>query len=220
MDPMLDSNVLSYGVSVYLQDFSIEIARPSPAGSSSEKEAAVPSPTAYLLQPLTAHLPGGELFAILGGSGSGKTTLLNAIAGRYDRSAYQIGGSIAFSRIAGPHAPRVGRNSCSVAYVTQEDFLHPHLTVRETLHFTARLKLPASSSHGDVHERAVSEVIMELGLKECADSLIGSDDGSTGRGISGGEKRRVSIALQILNHPEGNPPSPIPTTAALVLITL
>lgn len=124
-----------------------------------------------------------------------------------------------------------GSKRCSVGYVTQEDFLLPNLTVRETLMFIAKLKISPErlnsiranykraaasnstwleytdeSSNESVYSRIVQEVIMDLGLKECADNFIGSDDLAHGnrRGISGGEKRRVSVATQILTDPQGN----------------
>lgn len=200
------------GVAVKLQDFGIDvILRPSLVANFLPSKS--PSKTVPLLQPLTALIPAAEMFGILGGSGSGKTTLLNAIAGRYDRNSFQTCGSINFLRTKrnAQQAAIATNSSYSVAYVTQDDFLHPYLTVRETLLYAASLKI----SNPDEATSAVSNVIMELGLKECADSLIGSDDGTSRRGISGGEKRRVSIGLQILTHPVS-----IPFFADILLLIL
>ena len=73
----------------------------------------------------------------------------------------------------------------------------PSLTVRETLRFSARLRLPSFMTTQQKNQRA-EEVLLKLGLKDCAENLIGSD---VIKGISGGEKRRVSIAIQILTDP-------------------
>ena len=84
------------------------------------------------------------------------------------------------------------------SYVCQDDdALLPNLTVRETLYYAAQLRLPAFLSKEEKHHRAES-VLLKLGLRDCADNLIGSD---LVKGISGGEKRRVSIAVQILTDP-------------------
>jgi ABC-type multidrug transport system ATPase subunit len=88
------------------------------------------------------------------------------------------------------------RSVCS--YVCQDDdALLPSLTVRETLQFSAKLRLPSFMTTEEKKQRA-EEVLLKLGLKDCADNLIGSD---LIKGISGGEKRRVSIAVQILTDP-------------------
>ncbi|OCL10550.1 hypothetical protein AOQ84DRAFT_387429 [Glonium stellatum] len=91
---------------------------------------------------------------------------------------------------------QVVRSVC--AFVTQEDdALLPSLTVRETLRFAAGLRLPKWMSREEKNRRAES-VLLKMGLKDCADNLIGSE---LVKGISGGEKRRVTIAVQILTDP-------------------
>lgn len=88
------------------------------------------------------------------------------------------------------------RSVCS--YVCQDDdALLPSLTVRETLRFSAGLRLPAFMTTAEKNRRA-EDVLLKLGLKDCADNLVGSE---IVKGISGGEKRRVSIAVQILTDP-------------------
>lgn len=81
--------------------------------------------------------------------------------------------------------------------MTQDDNLIGTLTVRETIRYSAQLRLPDKLSRSD--KRALVEsTIMEMGLQDCADTVIGNWHL---RGISGGEKRRVSIALEILMRP-------------------
>ncbi|XP_042044680.1 ABC transporter G family member 15-like isoform X3 [Salvia splendens] len=84
-----------------------------------------------------------------------------------------------------------------VAYVTQEDVLMGTLTVRETITYSANLRLPSSMSKEDIND-IIEATIMEVGLLECADRQVGNWQM---RGISGGEKKRLSIALEILVRP-------------------
>lgn len=81
--------------------------------------------------------------------------------------------------------------------MTQEDTLLGTLTVRETLTFSANLRLPSTMTKQEVNT-AIDTTMKEMGLQDCADRLIGNWHL---RGISGGEKRRLSIALEILTRP-------------------
>ncbi|PNY25851.1 ABC transporter ATP-binding protein/permease [Tolypocladium capitatum] len=164
-----------------------------------------------LLRSVAAHLPPGSLTAIIGGSGSGKTTLLNTMAERVTSSRLSQEGSTTFNGKLGVHNIRH-------AYVMQQDILLPTLTVRETLQYSADLRLPPSTSTQD-RLRVVDEVIRELGLKECADTRIGN---SQHRGCSGGEKRRVSIGVQLLANPSvlflDEPTTGLDATSAFQLV--
>ncbi|KAI1385630.1 P-loop containing nucleoside triphosphate hydrolase protein [Hypoxylon trugodes] len=146
--------------------------------------------TKTLLTGVDADLKPGTLTAILGGSGSGKTTLLNTIAERMFSSRLSQAGVTTFNGQEGVHSVRH-------AYVMQQDILLPTLTVRETLRYSANLRLPPPTTEEE-RMRIVEEVILELGLKDCADTRIGN---SQHRGCSGGEKRRTSIGVQLLANP-------------------
>ncbi|KAF9350487.1 hypothetical protein BGX34_001194, partial [Mortierella sp. NVP85] len=144
----------------------------------------------------------GQVCIILGGSGSGKTTLLNTIAGRMNGPEVVTSGSI---QCNGAKAKKFW-NDGSVGYLQQNDFLMPFLTVRETLNYAAHLRLPRTMSNQKKRE-LVELVLLELGLKECADTRVGDpgggESGSGGiRGISGGERRRVSAGVQLLTNPK------------------
>lgn len=82
--------------------------------------------------------------------------------------------------------------------MTQENVLLGTLTVRETITYSAHLRLPSSMSKEDIKSH-VDGTILELGLHDCADTMIGNWHL---RGISGGEKKRLSIALEILTKPQ------------------
>lgn len=83
------------------------------------------------------------------------------------------------------------------AYVTQDDNLIGTLTVRETISYSARLRLPDKMAWSE-KQALIESTIIEMGLQDCADTVIGNWHL---RGISGGEKRRVSIAIEILMRP-------------------
>lgn len=146
--------------------------------------------TKQLLQSITTDLQPGKLTAIMGGSNSGKTTLLNTIVERVSSSRLSQEGRILFNG-------EEGVLSIKHAYVMQQDILLPTLTVRETLQYAADLRPPASTSSQDRH-RVVEEIIGELGLKDCSNTRIGN---TRHGGCSGGEKRRVSLGVQLLANP-------------------
>ncbi|RYO86769.1 hypothetical protein DL762_004601 [Monosporascus cannonballus] len=154
-------------------------------------------PTKTILNPVSATFQAGKLNIIMGPSGSGKTSLLNSMALRLKNSfgtRYRPSGSLKFNDAI----PSESVIRSVVSYVCQDDdALLPSLTVRETLRFAAALRLPSWMSKQEKYQRA-EEVLLKMGLKDCADSLVGSD---LVKGISGGEKRRVSIAVQILTDP-------------------
>ncbi|KAG0632817.1 P-loop containing nucleoside triphosphate hydrolase protein [Tuber brumale] len=139
-----------------------------------------------ILNNVSADMPAGELVAIIGGSGSGKTSMLNVMSGRMTGSNLHITGATTFNN----SNPRY-------AYVMQQDVLLPTLTVRETLMYSAELRLPEGFTREE-YTKIVEEVILELGLKECAHTRIGDNEN---KGCSGGEKRRVSIGVQLLSNP-------------------
>lgn len=154
-------------------------------------------PRRLIVNPITATFQAGTLNVIMGPSGSGKTSLLNAMALRLRNSVgtkYRPSGKLTFNGAI--PSDSVIRSVCS--YVCQDDdALLPSLTVRETLRFAAGLRLPSFMSTEEKYRRA-EEVLLKMGLKDCANNLVGND---MIKGISGGEKRRASIAVQVLTDP-------------------
>lgn len=150
-----------------------------------------------ILKPITTSFEPGVLNVIMGPSGSGKTSLLNLIASRLPNSMttkYQVQGEMLFNRAV----PSEGVIRSICGYVSQDDdSLLPYLTVRENLHFAAGLRLPIYLSKEEKIQRAEA-VLLKMGLRDCADNLIGN---ALVKGISGGEKRRVTISIQILTEP-------------------
>ncbi|KAK7028150.1 ATP-binding cassette transporter snq2 [Paramarasmius palmivorus] len=159
-------------------------------GKAGDLEAGGEGRKKCILDGISADFPSGSLCGIMGGSGSGKTTLLNIMAHR-THLVKDLSGSVSYNG-SGSLA------SISHAYVTQMDLLLPTLTVRETLLYAASLRLTSNVSAAE-RLTLVEEIILELGLKECADTRVG--DGASHGGCSGGERRRVSIGVQMLSNP-------------------
>uniref|UniRef100_A0A7S3CZZ8 ABC transporter domain-containing protein n=1 Tax=Palpitomonas bilix TaxID=652834 RepID=A0A7S3CZZ8_9EUKA len=136
----------------------------------------------------------GELVGIMGASGAGKSTLLNSLSGRLRKA-----GGMEFQGTLrdGSHPVKPVDLRQTAAYVRQDDVLLPTLTVRETILFSANLKLPRTMSKAE-KEKAVDHVIDELGLQKCAHTRIGNTEK---RGISGGERKRTSIAVELITDP-------------------
>lgn len=144
-----------------------------------------------ILSGVSGYIKPGQVMAIMGASGAGKTTFLDILARREKKGA--IGGSILingremgdseFRRLAG--------------FVDQEDTLMSTLTVYETVLYSALLRLPREMSIAAKKYRTL-ETMNELGILGIRDSRIGD---SSHRSISGGEKRRVSIACELVTSP-------------------
>ncbi|XP_066234472.1 ATP-binding cassette sub-family G member 8 isoform X2 [Saccopteryx leptura] len=144
------------------------------------------------IQSLSFRVRSGQMLAIIGSSGCGRASLLDVITGRGH------GGKIKSGEIwinGQPSTPQLVRKS--VAHVRQHDQLLPNLTVRETLAFVAQLRLPRTYSRAQ-RDKRVDDVIAELRLRQCANTRVGN---AYVRGVSGGERRRVSIGVQLLWNP-------------------
>ncbi|KAK4492628.1 hypothetical protein RD792_003446 [Penstemon davidsonii] len=142
-----------------------------------------------ILKGITGIVLPSEMLVMLGPSGSGKTTLLTALGGR-------LGGHLA-GNITYNNKPFSNAMKSNTGFVAQDDVLHPHLTVTETLVYTALLRLPKTLTKEQKSQHAEA-VITQLGLSRCKDSIIG---GGLLKGISGGERKRVSIAQEMMINP-------------------
>ncbi|KAF3796883.1 ABC transporter G family member 7 [Nymphaea thermarum] len=146
----------------------------------------------YLLADISGEAKPGRLLAIMGPSGAGKTTLLNVLAG-------QLAGSprLRLSGILHLNGRARSISAYKIAYVRQEDIFFSQLTVRETLSLAAELQLPELASSED-RDRYVNKLLLSMGLVNCADSSVGD---AKVRGISGGEKKRLSLACELIASP-------------------
>ena len=137
-----------------------------------------------LLDKVSGQIHPGQLVALMGPSGSGKTTLLNTLAGR------------ALTGVTGDIWVNNQRYEKSMkrrfAYVLQQDIFFENLTVQQQLTYTALLRLPNTLTHTDKLMQ-VENIIEQLRLQACANTPIIL--------VSGGEKKRVNIATELLTNP-------------------
>ncbi|EPZ33247.1 ABC transporter domain-containing protein [Rozella allomycis CSF55] len=144
-----------------------------------------------ILDKVSGIVKPGELLAIMGGSGAGKSTCLDILAGKSKMGTCSGTISVNGTEINPKDFKKV------IGFVDQEDTLLGTLTVRETLMYSAMLRLPREMSLKAKKHR-VQQTMDELGISHIADRKIGAPGK---RGISGGEKRRVSIAQELVTSP-------------------
>ncbi|KAF4096253.1 broad substrate specificity ATP-binding cassette transporter ABCG2-like [Onychostoma macrolepis] len=130
------------------------------------------------------------LNAILGATGSGKSSFLDVLAARKDPAG--LSGEVLIDG-----APQPPNFKCLSGYVVQDDVVMGTLTVRENLRFSAALRLPKSIRQREKDEK-VERLIQELGLSKVADSRVGTQ---LIRGISGGERKRTNIGMELIIDP-------------------
>ncbi len=142
-----------------------------------------------------SHLLRSSTFnlSLTGPSGSGKSTLLNTLACRLDVNTVVHGEM----RLNG--APYDNAELKRIAgYVMQDDLLNGQLTIEETLMYTAELRLPRTLTNEERKTR-VEDVITNIGLNDVRHQIIGSH---IKQSISGSERKRLCVAMQLLNRPQ------------------
>jgi len=156
----------------------------------------------------------GRMLAIMGPSGAGKSTLLHALSGRLkENSQVCLEGN---RYVTGKRLN--GSSMLPCAFVEQETSFFAHMTVRETLCFRAELKLGRTISM-EAKDELVSTLIEDMRLEKAADTIVGN---ARVRGISGGERRRLAIACELVTSPAAifldEPTSGLDSTSATSLI--
>ncbi|RXH81071.1 hypothetical protein DVH24_004985 [Malus domestica] len=137
-----------------------------------------------LLNGISGYAEPDRMMALMGPSGSGKSTVLDALAGR-------LPANVKMSRDVVLNGNKRSR------HCTDIDFFLGSLTVRETLTYSAHIRLPCKMTKEEKNE-VVENTITKMGLQDCAGSNIGNWHL---RGISNGEKRRLSICIEVLTQP-------------------
>lgn len=145
-----------------------------------------------ILKDIIGSVKPGEVMAIMGPSGAGKTSFLDILARKNKRGTVTGDVYVNGVRVSDSDFREV------IGFVDQDDTMMATLTVYETILNSALLRLPRDMALA-TKKRRVMEVIQQLGIYHIRDQLIGSADGM--RGISGGEKRRVSIACELVTSP-------------------
>ncbi|CAM9949138.1 unnamed protein product, partial [Phaeothamnion confervicola] len=131
-----------------------------------------------------------EMMALMGPSGSGKTSLLNVLAQRVNRAAVAGGVYVDGKPLAKAFKRQMG-------FVFQDELMLWNLTVRETVLFAAKLRLPQSMPEEQKAQR-VDDLVKLLGLTHVANTIIGKE---ARRGVSGGERKRAAIGVEMVTMP-------------------
>lgn len=139
-----------------------------------------------LLADISLPLQPRKFVAIVGGSGAGKSTLLNALSGVHPASS----GSVLYNGQDFYRSMPAFRTQ--LGYVPQQDIVHQDLTVERALYYAARIRLPSDYSHQQVQQR-IDEVLGDVDMKHRRTLMISK--------LSGGQRKRVSIALELLAKP-------------------
>lgn len=140
-----------------------------------------------LLQHINLEIKSNDFVAIIGGSGAGKTTLMNAISG-FDQ---QCSGRIYFS--GNDLKKNFNHLKDLIGYVPQQEIIYENLTLHNMLYYTAKMKLPSDMDKKEIEGR-IEEVLKMVELSEHAATFI--------RKLSGGQKKRASIAVELLADPK------------------
>lgn len=168
-----------------------------------------------VLKSVTFTARSSEILAVVGPSGTGKSSLLRIISGRVKEKHFDP--TSVFLNDCAVTNPSQLKKICG--FVAQEDNLLPLLTVQETLMFSAEFRLKEMSARGK--KDRVDSLMQELGLIHVCDSFVGDEEQ---RGISGGERKRLSIGLDMIHDPPilllDEPTSGLDSSSALQVIEL
>jgi ABC-type multidrug transport system ATPase subunit len=139
-----------------------------------------------ILDGATFEIKPREFVCIIGASGSGKSTLMNILAGRVLPTTGDV-------KLNGTNLhDSFDAMKRDIAFVPQQDVLHEQLTLRQALDYAARLRLPRDTSR-EQRQSIVETAARSVDLSERLDTKIGL--------LSGGQKKRASLASEILNRP-------------------
>lgn len=145
-----------------------------------------------ILNDISGVFRAGRLTAVMGASGAGKTTLLSVLAGNVEGG--EISGEI---QVNGEDFSEVGKMQKISGFVFQDDVLLPTMKVKEAIQMSAILRLPQELTDEERAKR-VDDIIKILHLKRAAKTKVGDP---MSKGISGGERKRTSIAMEIITNP-------------------
>ncbi|KAK4875875.1 hypothetical protein RN001_012297 [Aquatica leii] len=142
---------------------------------------------------VTGAVKAGSLVALMGSSGSGKTTLMSALAFRNPGSSVVEGDILVNGRPIGDYMRYLS------GFMHQDDFFVGSLTVWEHMYIMGRLKLDRRTSKSALNEK-IEDLLRNLGLTKCKNTRIGLNESQ--KVLSGGEKKRLSFATELLTDPQ------------------
>ncbi len=151
-----------------------------------ERTARAEFKTRYLLKDINLDIPNGSLVLLLGGSGSGKTTLVNAVIGyeKADADIFLNGKDI---------YENYDQMKYRIGFVPQQDLLRMNDTVQNTLYDSALLRMPKSASAAE-RKKKIDDVMETLGMGGRTGGLVAKK--------SGGQKKRISIGMELISDPD------------------
>ncbi|KAJ4845459.1 putative white-brown complex protein 30 [Turnera subulata] len=166
----------------------------------------------HLMRCVTGKIMPGRVSAVMGPSGAGKTTFLSALAGK--PTGCQMTGYV----LVNGKNESIHSYKKIIGFVPQDDIVHGNLTVEENLRFSARCRLSADMPKAD-KVLVIERVIESLGLQAVRDSLVGSVEK---RGISGGQRKRVNVGLEMVMEPSllilDEPTTGLDSSSSLLLL--
>src|SRR5260370_4129272 len=140
-----------------------------------------------LLNDISLSIPGGALVAFVGSSGSGKSTLLNALSGfQVPQIGKVLYGGQDYYRDLSVYRKQL-------RYLPQDNIVHQNLTVERALYYAAKMRLPVSYTNKWIKQR-INEVLDDVDLTAQRHLRVNK--------LSGGQRKRVSIALELLDKPK------------------
>jgi len=149
-------------------------------------------PSKQLLKDVSGSITGG-FWSLMGPSGSGKSTLVNTLACRLTPGMWFEGEIRMNGRVYS-----LSDLKCMSGYVMQDDLMNGALTVEETLFYAGELRLPRDMTKAHRAER-IKESIVEMGIDHVRNVVVGD---ALHKGISGGERKRLAVAMELLTHPQ------------------
>ncbi|XP_035704562.1 ATP-binding cassette sub-family G member 4 isoform X2 [Folsomia candida] len=173
-------------VSLEFSDLRYSVRDVASSKGSSSFGSNISKQMKYILKDVSGVFKPGQLTAIMGPSGAGKSTLMNILAGY---KTHNIQGTV---NVNGKRRD-LAQFRKMACYIMQDDVLLPHLTVLEAMRYAAQLKLPRRTSK-ERRELVVTEILDMIGLSECKNVRTSN--------ISGGQRKRLAIALELVNNPE------------------
>ncbi len=139
-----------------------------------------------LLNDISLAIPPRKFVAIVGGSGAGKSTLMNALTGQQPAQE----GTVYYN--GQDYYRALAAFNTQLGIVPQDDILHRDLSVEQALYYAAKLRLPEDFTPAQINQR-INEVLEDVEMKHRRKLLVSK--------LSGGQRKRISIALELLANP-------------------
>ncbi|KAL7751229.1 hypothetical protein RI367_003435 [Sorochytrium milnesiophthora] len=143
----------------------------------------------WIMRGVSGELKAGRTCAIMGPSGAGKSTFISLLTNKAPRTSGTV--------YINDEKDELSHYSKLIGFVPQEDIMLRELTVRDILMHSAKMRLPSSMSHAEINDK-VAGIIQFLGMAHVVDNIIGDEET---RGISGGQRKRVNIGMELVADP-------------------